>query len=271
MGRQLKRVPLDFEWPLTQLWKGYINPFGGPCPEEGKTCFGGSTAAGKWLEALVRLFVLTAEEAANAPHAAVLASRGRTYPHPYLEEWRNAPRTEIPSEVHKKVWKDHPTDTAMRMRAVHMYTIQNPPKLLPLTPELLDLVTGLAGKPLSGMGFDSGAAYHVQQTLLKAAGLDGVKWGVCQVCEGNADDPSQREAADNWEKEEPPTGEGYQLWETTSEGSPTSPVFDTLEKLCAWCENNATTFGSFKTSKEEWMKMLDDDNVHHREGNLVFI
>ncbi|MGN6107833.1 MAG: hypothetical protein ACTHU0_22185, partial [Kofleriaceae bacterium] len=27
MGRTLKRVPLDFAWPLNKVWKGYLNPF----------------------------------------------------------------------------------------------------------------------------------------------------------------------------------------------------------------------------------------------------
>lgn len=70
---------------------------------------------------------------------------------------------------------------------------------------------------------------------------------------------------------EVPSGEGYQLWETTSEGSPVSPIFFTLEELCDWCEDNATTFGSFKATKEEWMKMLSDDFVHHKQGNVIFM
>ena len=69
----------------------------------------------------------------------------------------------------------------------------------------------------------------------------------------------------------PPSGEGYQLWETTSEGSPVSPVFDSLDVLCEWCEKYATTFGSFKASKEEWKQMLLEDFVHHREGNVIFL
>ena len=27
MGREVKRVPLDFDWPLRQVWKGYLNPY----------------------------------------------------------------------------------------------------------------------------------------------------------------------------------------------------------------------------------------------------
>jgi hypothetical protein len=50
-----------------------------------------------------------------------------------------------------------------------------------------------------------------------------------------------------------------------------SPVFASLEELCAWCEGNATTFGSAKTSAAEWKRMLDADFVCHTEGNMVFM
>lgn len=64
-----------------------------------------------------------------------------------------------------------------------------------------------------------------------------------------------------------------QLYETTSEGTPKGPVFkaDELEKLCEWAAENATTFGSHKTTKENWMKMLNDGLVYHQEGNAIFI
>ena len=69
---------------------------------------------------------------------------------------------------------------------------------------------------------------------------------------------------------EVPKGEGFQLWETTSEGSPISPVFETLDELCEWCEDNATTVGSLKASKKEWKEMLSENFVYHKEKNLVF-
>ncbi len=69
----------------------------------------------------------------------------------------------------------------------------------------------------------------------------------------------------------PPVGDGFQLWETTSEGSPVSPVFKTLDELCEWCEENATTFGSMKATKEQWRQMLDSDFVHAQCGNAIFI
>ena len=76
---------------------------------------------------------------------------------------------------------------------------------------------------------------------------------------------------EEWKDYDPPKGPGYQLWETTSEGSPISPVFETLDELCAWAEDNASTFGSFRTSKEEWKRMLDDGLVYHQEGSNVFM
>ena len=63
-----------------------------------------------------------------------------------------------------------------------------------------------------------------------------------------------------------------QLYETTTEGSPLSPIFkaDELEKLCEWAAENATTFASFKATKEQWFKMLSNDFVSHTEGNVTF-
>jgi hypothetical protein len=67
------------------------------------------------------------------------------------------------------------------------------------------------------------------------------------------------------EFEEVPKGDGYQLWETVSEGSPQSPVFKTAEELAAYCEKHCTTFGSIKASKDEWLAMINDDYIEHRE------
>lgn len=44
--------------------------------------------------------------------------------------------------------------------------------------------------------------------------------------------------ANAWERTEPPEGEGWQLWQTISEGGPISPVFDTPEKLAFYATTN---------------------------------
>ena len=76
---------------------------------------------------------------------------------------------------------------------------------------------------------------------------------------------------DEWESFAPEEGEGFQLWETTSEGSPQSPVFASLEELAEWCAENASVFADETATKQQWMKMLDNDHVYHQEGNVVFI
>lgn len=267
MGRELKRVPLDFDWPTDKLWPGYINDLGGPCPKDGKTCFGGYTAAAKWLDAVSRLILMLGEEAASAPYAEEMKSRGRIFPHPYLEEWGTAPRTELSREAHRRI-QDSGTNWQTRSAQFHMEMAANPPKLLPLTPELVQLVSGLTGGLLQGLG--GGDAYHVDQALRKAAGVPE-EWGRCPACDGHGDDPKKREAAEAWERKGPPIGDGFQLWTSTSEGAPISPVFATMDELCGWCETNATTFASFKTTAAEWKKMLEADNVHHAEGSNIFI
>ena len=64
-----------------------------------------------------------------------------------------------------------------------------------------------------------------------------------------------------------------QLYETTSEGTPKSPVFkaNELEKLCEYAAKNCTTFADFKITKEEWFRMLSDGFVFTKRGNVIFI
>lgn len=64
-----------------------------------------------------------------------------------------------------------------------------------------------------------------------------------------------------------------QLYETTTEGTPKSPVFraDEFEQLCEYAAEHCTVFASFKASKEQWMQMLSEGLVFHHEGNSIFI
>jgi hypothetical protein len=250
--RTVKRVPLDFNWPLNKVWDGYLCHDGGPCPEEGKTCFGGSTAAGKWLDAVARLIAMIGSEAAEAPNAGELAARGRIYPHPYLEEWDTAPRSEIDRAAFERI-REIPSQNE-RFAALDRYRRRNPPTLLPLTGELVQLVMGLGAPHLGGFS-GSEVSWAISQKLLEVAGMPE-SWGVCPVCGGNADDPAKRSAAEAWKETEPPTGEGWQLWETCSEGSPVSPVFSTAELLADWAAENATVFASIKATRDQWLEMI---------------
>lgn len=102
---------------------------------------------------------------------------------------------------------------------------------------------------------------------------EGVPY-MCARCEGSGTiwpSPEIEKKCEDWQKEDPPIGDGYQLWEDCSEGSPVSPVFASLEELCAWAAEHATTFAHFKATKEEWREMLDGGIVHAREGNNIYL
>jgi hypothetical protein len=54
---------------------------------------------------------------------------------------------------------------------------------------------------------------------------------------------------------------GYQLYETTSEGTPCSPVFGTLEELAAWCETGATVFASMTWTAGQWLASFRNETT----------
>lgn len=93
--------------------------------------------------------------------------------------------------------------------------------------------------------------------------------GKCKECDGDVDTYVKPDGT-LWKATPPPAGPGYQMWETTSEGSPQSPVFATLDELCVWCERNATTFADFRATADRWREMLDDGLVGHQSGSVFF-
>jgi hypothetical protein len=218
MSRNLKRVPLDFSWPLNKNWEGYLNPHYRKCP----ACEAGYTVDRRYLQALVQLILVAGFDGL------------RGVKHPWLVNCGMCPAE-------------------------------------PPTSEMAKLTSGLAGRDLSSLGHDALDRWATEKKIIEAAGLDPKTWGICQVCGGDAIDPAVRTAYEAWKEYDPPVGDGFQLWEDTSEGSPISQVFDTLDALCDWAETHATTFGSAKTSAAEWKRMLLDDHVYHQEGNMIFL
>lgn len=220
MGRKLKRVPLDFDAPLRQVWQGYVNPHYIKCPD----CEGnGSTPAREYLNSIVHLILMA------GGYSLKVTS------HPWLDQ-------------------------------LYVNTSKPPSK------DMAELSAGLAGRmPDSAFGHDAMDRWKAVKKVIEAAGLNPDTWGICPTCEGEGIHPDYSEKYNAWKETEPPKGEGYQLWETTSEGSPVSPVFATLDELCTWAEENATTFASFRATKEQWKQMLSDGFVCHQEGNAIFI
>lgn len=215
MGREVKRVPLNFQWPINEIWKGYVNPIYAEHSHECPHCDGhGATSGRKRLEDLVGLLMLSGSD----------ASRGKS--HPYFENMEG------------------------------LYCSQG------ITPseDLAKLTAGLAGRNCSGFGHDACDRWEATRKILRAAGIKSEKWGYCPHCKGSGriwDSRNYEIRSNRWRRKEPPKGAGYQMWETTSEGSPISPVFKTPEELAQWlASTGASSFGRDTATYETWLAFI---------------
>lgn len=62
--------------------------------------------------------------------------------------------------------------------------------------------------------------------------------GFINPFEYDEDAEEQSAEYEAWQETPPPAGDGWQLWENVSEGSPVSPVFKTREELLVWMADN---------------------------------
>lgn len=285
MGRTLKRVALDFNWPMRERWHGYVNPFYSQqkdCP----FCGGGGYApeAKKMHEMWYGNAPFKPEDRGSTPFTSktpairALAERncGRSPEYYGKSEWAIEKEATRLSDYFNTQWSHHLSQEDVDALVAecrlydftHIWTqgtgwAEKDPPYHPKAQEVNEW-------SLTSMGHDSINCGCVIRAECKRLGHNDE----CLYCKGRGTVWYTKEAkknSENWEMIEPPAGDGYQLWETTSEGSPTSPVFKTLDELCAWCADYATTFADHKASAEEWKGMLGTDNVHHQEGNMIFI
>lgn len=78
MGREVKRVPVGWDWPIGKLWSGYVNPHYIPCSD----CESGYSRAYDWLNevmtaALRRMADPNAPADCKALYAALCDDQGR--------------------------------------------------------------------------------------------------------------------------------------------------------------------------------------------------
>ena len=233
MGRELKRVPLDFKYPTNMVWKGYMTPYRSQkCEACGQTGLNPATheIERAWYDFDgngVRWCDNITQDEVDA-----LVEAGRL--HDFTSEWKDGKWVKIEG---RKVTADEVNAANIR--------------------------PGLGGH-------DAINRWICVETRAKRLGV----YGTCEHCGGEGaiwHTERFRKLAEKWKGYDPPAGEGFQLWTTTTEGGPVSPVFATLDELCAWCEHGATTFGSQKASAAEWKSMLDSNFVYHQEGSNVFM
>lgn len=295
MGRTLKRVPHDFAWPLNKTWGGYLNPFY-------RQCLSCPSCDGSGLSPEAKRF--RDQWYGNAPfdpaaygatpltidHPAVQAFAKRNVEHSpgyYGADDRAAQReAKRLFDMWIGQWNHHlvQADVDALVAAGRLPEFTRRPR----TPEQTEALAATGNYWMAEHNGYMPTADEVNVWSIGGMGHDGINQHVCvearckregvemtcAACAGSGElwpSPEIRQAAEDWEETDPPNGDGFQLWETTSEGSPVSPVFSTIEELCDWCASNATTFGDCTATAAKWREMLDADFVHHAEGNAVFL
>lgn len=274
MGRTLKKVPLDFNWPIDKIWEGYLNPF---WKLHIKCCEQGYSKEGQFLHDSFYHMNQTELWAVWAGHN-ILAIRPRVR----LKQmgWNDTVCDNI--DMARKFgfktltgWSDKLEaddiqaliDDGRLMDFTHDWTpekkwVKKDPPYIP-TPDQVNAWSG------QGMGHDAINCNTLIKHRAKKAGVNPQ----CENCKGHGYTWPSREVEkkhDKWKESEPPKGKGFQLWTTTNEGAPISPVFKTLDALCAWAEKNATTFADDRASAATWKKMLEKDFVFSQRGNMIF-
>ena len=268
MGRELKRVALDFEWPLDQVWKGYLNPH--YTAEECRSCGGsGSSPHAKQIKDLWYGYApFRPEDNGSVPfepdHPIIRrrAERNIEMSPGYYGTDEAAIQQEARrlANLFNKSMSHHLNDEDVaalveRGRLMDLtHTWSKGAGWQPKEPPYVPSAREVNEWSLDGLGHDSCNQGAVAKARCERLGLPHL----CSACGGEGHIwPSEDAKAvyEAWEQYEPPAGDGYQVWETVSEGSPISPVFATPEALAA---HMATTrWGADKgTSYETWLAFV---------------
>lgn len=282
MGRELKRVDLSNPPKMNQAWHGFINPFYDHC----KPCLacehGYSAAASLYSDQWYGKAPFDPVEYGAKP----LEINGPAF--------KDAIRWKVEREI-KMAKRDGKQsyytkggrvtlEDALRHEESRMFAIQKGQWCCQLIQDdvdalveagrLVDLTSDWTKEDgwrkregvvvtadqvnawdLSGMGHDS----INQWICVKSRCLRNGNESTCKTCDGYAEtweSPELKMKAETWEEFEPPTGAGYQIWETVSSGSPVSPAFVSPEGLAKWMVANDDSVTSGKDF-DTWMKFID--------------
>jgi hypothetical protein len=219
VSREVRRVPLDFNFPIGETWSGYLMPDElhlpkcAECGGDGYSREARAVAhtfyphqivhAGAWHGASEHAESLAWHDKLGQAEVDMLVAKGRlsecvrrepTEDNPRNWEWVSVPRTAAEvNEVNRRGGREN-------MLGLHSHDGINRMYLIEFRCERL-------GIPVC-----------------------------CRTCDGScqAGTPEQRAATEAWESTDPPTGDGWQLWQTVSEGGPVTPVFASADGLIGY-------------------------------------
>lgn len=246
MSREVRRVPLDFSWLLNKVWESYLYPEE-LHPEDCFDCTHGlSPQAQSFYDQWYGKVPFDPSSTGSTPFLPE-GEEARRWAERQIErspEYYGEGELAIQKEAERitgfwnKAWAHHLSeeDVAALIEndrlydLTHSWTSENGWQRredghIPTAAEVNRW-------SLFGMAHDSTNAFSCVEARAKREGVPYL----CSSCGGSStveSFPGQKGLRDSWEPTEPPTGEGWQLWETVSEGSPVTEVFATPLELAA--------------------------------------
>lgn len=272
MSRQVRRVPIDFDWPLKETWGGYLMPDELRLPKCPDCDGGGYSPEARHLHNLWYGYVPFSPEdngstplTPETPAVRARAERNVTTAPEYYGTGEGATYWEAQrlADHWNSSWAHHlnADDVAALVAGGRLYDFTHTWKRgdgwQPIDPPVMPAPGQVNEWSILSFGHDSINAHIAIRARCEREGSPVT----CATCdgEGNIGTPEQRAAHEAWEETKPPTGEGWQLWETTSEGSPTSPVFASGDELAVWMSQNPCGFGGDAISLETAMTWVHGD------------
>jgi hypothetical protein len=303
MGRQIKRVALDFDWILDEPWKGFINPYYEHCSNCPKCDGDGYSPFALRIHRLWYGYDKFKPEDNNrtpyTPNDKIIrdfATQQVTRSPEYFGEGGNAIFREsvrlceifnsklcchlnqddidglieagdLQSITHRKLHQ--PTEEEIRTCAYYLWVEAGRPES-DGSEYWNESVAKHSNYLLPYSNGSKPTADEVNAVQMGAFGISN--WGLiqqrcrqadmpvmCAHCNGTGnqwDSVENQKMSNEWESYEPPAGEGYQCWETVSEGSPISPVFKTPEELATYMVSHP--WGAMNDCKfDDWLKFIN--------------
>lgn len=250
MSRKIYRVPVDFDWPLNQVWKGFLMPD----KFDEDACPAGCKGGYSWQ--YNRLHDLWYGYGRTPFYPAMTGSVPLTPTTPVVRAFaernvRNSPEFygygeraieregRRLADMWNQQWCHHlsQTDVDALLEADRLWDFTR------------EVIPGKGWQPKKNLVHPTAA--QVNEWTIRTMGHDSVNSYIvvaarceryrmpvlCSSCDGHGSleaFPGQRAEAEAWEPTDPPAGEGWQLWETVSEGSPISPVCPSADALADW-------------------------------------
>lgn len=270
MGFELKRVDVDFEWPLRQTWDGYINHLAtqsipcGHCRNNGYSSIANHLFDQWWGHVSFRPEDRGSEPfAIDHPSIRTLAERNVSHSPKFYGTGEEAIVREASrlATLFNGMWLHHLSQEDVR-------TLLAEGELRELTH---DFIPGQGWVPKVPAVVPTAAEVNAWSSLSGRLGsMEGYilvvaeckrlgKSHICEACDGQGHTwptAEAKAASDAWQRIEPPKGDGFQLWETVSEGSPVSPVFERVDELARWLESNPPSSTSRGHTFYDWMVFL---------------